>query len=76
MKENNETRKDNVKQFIKETVYDLKGIALIALTGFVGYKVGYTICGLKTDLGLQVIFKEDPELERRMRELIEKEKCK
>ena len=76
MKENNETRKDNVKQFIKETAYDLKGIALIALTGFVGYKVGYTTCRYITDVGLQVMFKEDPELERRMRELIEKGKCK
>ena len=52
MKENNETRKDNAKQFIKETVYDLKGIALIALTGFVGYKVGYRISNLKTILVL------------------------
>ena len=76
MKENNETRKDNVKQFIKETVYDLKGIALIALTGFIGYKVGHTICGFETEIGLQVMFKEDPELERRMRELIEKGKFK
>ena len=72
MKENNETRKDNVKQFIKETVYDLKGIALIALTGFVGYKVGYRICNLENSLGLGVMFKEDPELEEKFLEAFTK----
>ena len=72
MKENNETRKDNAKQFIKETVYDLKGIALIALTGFVGYKVGYRISNLKTNLGLDVMLKEDPELEGKFLEAFTK----